>query len=73
MKKESQSNASIQEVYNVVKGVKRNFLEGRSSLETLLDIIASPKYIGKLRLDDGGRVNGLFLAFNEVVKLAKRF
>ena len=73
LKKESQSNASIQEVYNVVKGVKRDFLEGRSPLETLSDIIASPEYTSKLRLDDGGRVNGLFLALNEVVKLAKRF
>ena len=73
LKKESQSNASIQEVYNAVKGVKRDFLEGRSPLETLSDIIASPEYTSKLRLDDGGRVNGLFLALNEVVKLAKRF
>ena len=73
MKKESQSNASIQEVHNAVKGVKRDFLEGRSPLETLSDIIASPEYTSKLRLDGGCRVNGLFLAFNEVVKLAKRF
>ena len=42
LKKESQINASIQEVYNALKGVKRDFLEGKSPLETLSDIIASP-------------------------------
>ena len=73
LRKESQSNASIQEVYNTVKGVKRDFLKGRSPLEILSNIIASLEYTSKLRLDDDGRINGLFLTFNEVVKLAKRF
>ena len=66
------SNCTDREVYNFITALRRQFLNGRTELEALLDLVSSGEYQYKLWLKEGISV-GLFIIYKPAIELVRRF